>query len=165
MGNLKHMLKKNLELLTRDLCSRIPYKIICCTEIKNMGTTIFELKGIIGNSAYVGFPARLVDEKETTVIYKQQIEKVKPYLFPMSLITEELKEQCRNEIGVNYFEIENINKFNYGGLTENVLTLTEHIKLINWLNRNYFDYNNLIGLDLAYSAKGLGFYRKIKNEL
>jgi hypothetical protein len=75
------------------------------------------------------------------------------------------QEQCCNEIGINYFEIENINKFNYGGLTENVLTLTEHIKLINWLNRNYFDYNNLIGLDLAYSAEGLCIYKNIKNGL
>ena len=87
------MTKENKELLLKDLCSRLPYGVICEGKYSDAeydidgGIEMFDAHGVL--------EAISMDE---TVInsYCCDIETVKPYLRPMSNMTEEeAKEMCK----------------------------------------------------------------------
>ena len=64
---------------------------------------------------------------------------IKPYLFPMSSMTEEQKSQY------NFY------------LTRIVFAYDASL-LIDWLNKNHFDYRGLIRKGLALDATNLNVY-------
>ena len=67
------------------------------------------------------------------------VSKIKPYLFPLSSMTEEQKSQY------NFY------------LTRIVFTYDASL-LIDWLNKNHFEYRGLIEKELAIDATGLNVY-------
>lgn len=82
------------------------------------------------------------------------ISKIKPYLLPMSSMTEEQKKYISNKWGINEefdFEIDP----NWG---EYFAELSDVDDFINWLNKNHFDYRGLIDKSLALDATGLNIY-------
>ena len=119
------MKQEDKELLLKDLCSRLPYGVII--QIKDWADLDAELK--IGH------------------INRLQINDVelKPYLFPMSSMTEEQKviygDLC-------YSIIQSLAKNMQSELNE----------LINWLNAHHFDYRGLIEKGLAIDATNLNVY-------
>ena len=119
------MKQEDKELLLKDLCSRLPYGVII--QIKDWAVLDAELK--IGH------------------INRLQINDVelKPYLFPMSSMTEEQKviygDLC-------YSIIQSLAKNMQSELNE----------LINWLNTRHFDYRGLIEKGLAIDATNLNVY-------
>ena len=104
------MTQENKELLLKDLCARLSYKIrvstpdkpICAiNSIPNINSTI-----VIDGSGERVYP----------------IKDIKPYLFPLSSMTEEQKEDMiKSSCGI--------------GSDKNVF---------DWYNKNHFDYRNLI---------------------
>jgi hypothetical protein len=131
------MTQEEKELLIRDLSARIPYKVKASyygTDEEMECTDIVE--GII------------IENNDAEIIigqYGLSIEKVKPYLFPLSSMTEEqeaeynsLCEVCTNDWGNDmYFDT---------------------IDSVDWLNKNHFDYRGLISMGLAIDATGLNIY-------
>lgn len=119
------MTQEDKELLLKDLCARLPYGVII--QIKDWAVLDAELK--IGH------------------INRLQINDVelKPYLFPMSSMTEEQKviygDLC-------YSIIQSLAKNMQSELNE----------LINWLNAHHFDYRGLIEKGLAIDATNLNVY-------
>ena len=119
------MTQEDKELLLKDLCSRLPYGVII--QIKDWTVLDAELK--IGH------------------INRLQINDVelKPYLFPLSSMTEEQKviygDLC-------YSIIQSLAKNMQSELNE----------LINWLNAHHFDYRGLIEKGLAIDATNLNVY-------
>ena len=119
------MTQEDKELLLKDLCARLPYGVII--QIKDWTVLDAELK--IGH------------------INRLQINDVelKPYLFPMSSMTEE-------------------QKVIYGALCYSIIqSLAKNIQselneLINWLNAHHFDYRGLIEKGLAIDATNLNIY-------
>ena len=119
------MTQEDKELLLKDLCARLPYGVII--QIKDWTVLDAELK--IGH------------------INRLQISDVelKPYLFPLSSMTEE-------------------QKVIYGDLCYSVIQSlaknmqSESNELINWLNANHFDYRGLIEKGLAIDATNLNIY-------
>ena len=78
------------------------------------------------------------------------IDEVKPYLFPFSNMTEEQKK----ETSKMFWDFDN-NEFT------NDTEFVDHcdcFNLIDWLNKNHFDYRGLISKGLALDATGLGIY-------
>ena len=78
----------------------------------------------------------------------------KPYLFPLSSMTEEQKKYITDKWSINEefnFEIDT----NWG---EYFVELGDTVDFINWLNENHFDYNGLIPMGLAIDATGLNIY-------
>ena len=116
------MTKEERQLLLVDLAARLPYKVKVCLYEKE--TCI--LMGIDGYEVYLD-----VDSGSF------RIESIKPYLRPMSSMTEE---------EVAEFE----------SITEELLEhgTSEEIwdTVIDWLNAHHFDYRNLIGKGLALEA-------------
>ena len=122
------MTENEKDLLLKDLCARLPYglKIALKTyedidEIDSIGT-LCQL-----NKQYFWI---LEDE------YERCIEYNKPYLFPISSMTEEQKEEMiKSSCGI--------------GSDKNVF---------DWWNKNHFDYRGLIPMGLAKDATGLKIY-------
>ena len=111
------MTQENKDLLLRDLCARLPYGV----KVKTNNINILAL----GTHTRVG-------EYVTDVI-----EPCKPYLFPLSSMTEEQKT------------------------SHNFLKHSAYaspIKLIDFYNKNHFDYRSLIPMGLAIDATGLNIY-------
>lgn len=132
------MKQEDKNLLLKDLSSRLPYGVIlnCCN--------------IVGEKLYTIDSNGLVNED-------YDLEEVKPYLFPMSSMTEEQKEELEN-LGWNFdnFEIHNVNECL--GTYREYVAHSDCSTLIDWLNRHHFDYRGLIKKGLAIDATGLNIY-------
>ena len=120
------MNKQDRELLLRDLCARTPYKPKI--NVDDIGLFIPTLKYIDGITCHF-----------YECSWTKFIDEIKPYLRPMSSMTEEERIFYNNaeldgEFGYNpYFKI-------------------PAIDTIDWLNAHHFDYRDLISKGLALEA-------------
>ena len=131
------MTQEDKDLLLRDLCARLPY-------------------GVYGN--YLNSDGSLSDDKllrRVKIGYHDLICAdgrdgmvldgfLKPYLFPMSSMTEEQKEFLRQQ--------------NWCIAISTSGTIETTIEGFDWLNENHFDYRGLIPMDLAIDCTGLNIY-------
>lgn len=142
------MTEKHKELLLKDLCARLPYgvKMINTEPYSDNHNPILTLSHIsednaIGCRAGKGFM--------TT-----SLGSIKPYLFPMSSMTEEQKKKAP-------FESSLLNAFINGYIAlfeDEELTVDDIFKMTDWLNKNHFDYRGLIPMGLAIDATNLNIY-------
>lgn len=136
------MKQEHKEILIRDLCSRLPYGI----KASYYGAdeeceTWDEVDGVAFDYVEIGQ-------------YSLPIERVKPYLFPLSSMTREQKKYITDKWGINEefdFEIDT----NWG---KYFVELGDTVDFINWLNENHFDIYGLIPMELALDATNLKIY-------
>lgn len=140
------MTQEDKELLLKDLCARLPYNVICQVEFREFRkykSKIMLLSGIFTDEAYF--------TTKSDSIYSNEY---KPYLFPLSSMTEEQKKYITDRWGINdEFDFE-INP-DWG---EYFVELGDIVDFIDWLNKNHFDYRGLIEKGLAIDATGLNIY-------
>lgn len=126
------MTQEDKELLLKDLCARLPYNVICQVEFKLWNYTfhskVMLLSGIFTDEAYFTTKGGSIYSNE-----------YKPYLFPMSSMTEE-------------------EKLMYEGLMTGTDNISYMLDVIDWLNIHHFDYRGLIEKGLAIDATGLNIY-------
>ena len=127
------MTQEEKKLLLKDLSTRLPYGV----KIKRSTCPInLSVTGILGE--YVHHTPYYVGgniEIKTT-----KIDEVKPYLRPMSSMTEEERTE--------YFLL----KHRDNDRDDNIILIDEASMLINWLNKHHFDYRGLIPMGLALEA-------------
>ena len=131
------MNKEDKELLLRDLCNRLPYNVMCQVEFKEDGkynSKVMLLSGIFTDEAYFTTKGGSIYSNE-----------YKPYLFPLSSMTEE--EQRTLDSMCNGVE-----------MVSRLSGLKMFGKAFNWLNENHFDYRGLIEKGLAIDATGKNIY-------
>ena len=124
------MTQEEKQLLFKDLCTRLPY-----------GVRVKELESIKELEFYLTSIYHDIVQVETMTGGKMacSIEAIKPYLRPMSSMTEEEKEEFESVLG-HYDENNNpYEDFNFGDD-------------IDWLNAHHFDYRGLIEKGLALEA-------------
>ena len=124
------------ELLLKDLCARLPYDTVCQVEFKSDGkyeSKNMILSGIFKDEAYFTI--------ENGSVYSNDY---KPYLFPLTSITEEQKMFLKQQ--------------NWCIAISTRGTVETTIEGIDWLNKNHFDYRGLIKRGLAIDATGLNIY-------
>lgn len=148
------MTQKDKELLIKDLCARIPYGVK--VEYKN---EIFGVEHVCPMYEEVKF-----DTHETWTV---DVSDIKPYLFPISSMTEEQKEEyysLADDVTIkpgqgSYFGIK-IHCIKLGISDNPHEGVWDWIDLdaIDWLNKNHFDYRGLIEKGIALDATGLGVY-------
>lgn len=144
------MTQENKELVLKDLCARLPDKVIV-----DYAYNAFDVRK--GNYVKHGSKCILNCYLLDVFISPRQNEKgeyIKPYLFPMSSMTEEQKKYITDKWSINEefnFEIDT----NWG---EYFVELGDTVDFINWLNENHFDYRGLIEKGLAIDATGLNIY-------
>ena len=105
------MTQEDKDLLLKDLCARLPYGVIlnCCDIVEEKLTCIDE-HGLINHD--------------------YDIDEIKPYLFPISKVVEEIVTTSNKHIAVN----------------------------VDFFHKNHIDYRGLIEKGLAIDAIGLNIY-------
>ena len=143
------MTQEEKELLRRDLCARLPYNVICQVEFKEYGkykSEIMLLSGIFTDEAYF--------TTKDGSIYSNEY---KPYLFPLSSMTEEEKEELKQEhIKDEKLYIECLTMAAKGDSSMRGKVIIHYA--MDWCNKNHFDYRGLIEKGLAIDATGLNIY-------
>ena len=117
------MTQENKELLIKDLCVRLPYGVWIERKLKSCK-----------------FGAKcMLHAHDIDAIERGQYDFYKPYLFPLSSMTEEQNLEYLNTCR--------------GG---NAYCPTS--KTFDWFDKNHFDYRDLIPMGLAIDATGLNIY-------
>jgi hypothetical protein len=143
------MIQEDKELLLQqDLCGRLPYGVKIETEYFTKATLVEIRKNISYGACKDLLVTYDISGEETPYQSEQRsstISKIKPYLFPLSSMTEEQKiiygDLC-------YAVIHSLAWDMQAALNE----------LIDWLNKNHFDYRGLIEKGLAIDATELNIY-------
>ena len=131
------MTQTEKELLLRDLCARLPYGVKVKTPYNDaILRGIVDRKGVKTTIDYTD----IVTDKQT-----YPIRYIKPYLFPMSSMTDAEKEE--------YCQLQQRVIYNSKGVINEDVT-----KYINWCYKKHLDINNLIPMELAIDATGLNIY-------
>ena len=139
------MTQEDKQLLLKDLCARLPYKVkgvYARTDIKNL--SICEIT------------THLYGEMEESFNGKEKYEFI-PYLFPLSSMTSEQLFEVQEIMGKNEIEIED-GFFNIIDSSRNTITYLEILAVLEWFYKNHFDINGLIEKGLAIYATGLNIY-------
>ena len=141
------MTQEDKELLYKDLCARLPYGV----KAQYMNN-IFVIDYI---SSYEEV------KLDTSYNWTVDVSEVKPYLFPISSITDEQKSELNKKFNVQFSgnDIYSIHYHSEGCWdTDLELDLQDWLWFINWCYKNHFDINNLIEKGLAIDATGLNVY-------
>lgn len=119
------MTQNEKDLIFKDICSRLPY-------------------GVKAEKYTIRMDGEFVPQANVEIVTAEDIIAqnkcpgyiIKPYLFPISSMTEEQKEDMiKSSCGI--------------GSDKNVF---------DWWNKNHFDYRGLIPMGLANDATGLNIY-------
>ena len=142
------MTPKEKDLLLKDLCARLPYGVKGKSVITNPDTNECHSFGID------------VFEAITVLMIIDGCEEFKPYLFPLSSITEEQKKEISKRYNLHTYglciEITNHSEGYWDD--DNSCNLQDYLWLVDWFNKNHFDYRGLIEKGLAIDATGLNIY-------
>ena len=133
------MTQEDKELLLKDLCARLPYgvKIELTWWVMDEGTCM----------------STTLEPDHIEQIRNDELGdvEIKPYLFPMSSMTEEQKKE--------YNLLQNFVPIYYYGFDIMVdKELYDTWESIDYLNAHHFDYRGLIEKGLAIDATGLNIY-------
>ena len=138
------MTQEDKELLLKDLCARLPYGVIIQEYNEEYGYADNAL-----NTIDIGYFSVYEACIEGTWI--NHIENVKPYLRSMSSMTEEEKDELRQEhIKDEKLFAECITKAANGDSSMRGKVVPHFA--VDWCNKNHFDYRGLIELGLALEA-------------
>lgn len=123
------MTQEDKDLLLKDICARLPYKVKCQIAFDEEDIHIETLESVS--------PTMLFNQV-TTSGSVVSIENVKPYLRPMLSMTEEELTQykCMNDALDENYEVHIDNAY----------------PAFDWCNSHHFDYRNLIERGLALEA-------------
>ena len=139
------MTQEDKALLLKDLCARLPYNV----RVEYHGTilaNVFDVLGIAHGRTVLCLP--FMSNTECPLI-----EEVKPYLFPLSSMTDEQNDSWRDAW---FPDLMSSTDINYPE-SEKYLALS-HYKSMEWLYKHHFDVNGLIDKGLANDATGLNIY-------
>lgn len=119
------MKQEDKELLLKDLSARLSYGVKASYYgAEEECETWDEVEGV-ESSGHVEIGQ-----------YFLPIERIKPYLYPLSSMTEEQEYEYREVIASTF----------------------NHYEVYDWLNKNHFDYRGLIPMGLAIDATGENIY-------
>lgn len=138
------MTPEEKDLLLKDICARLPY------GVKIQESTLWYEEG---KETWRYRDIDLTINNINCII----IDFIKPYLFPLSSITEEQKNQLK---AIWSADMDKAIDYAISGEDEfcDLCQLSASKKVIDWLNANHFDYRGLIPMGLANDATGLNIY-------
>ena len=135
------MTKEDRERLLKDLGGRLPY-----------GVKILDIPANVVGKLFLISTTDTVQYETADDTGIQTLYNIKPYLLPLSSMTEEQKREYNTLLtDIPIYEYE-------GGDIVTVIESYDNWMSIDYLNANHFDYRYLIEDGLAIDATGLGIY-------
>ena len=142
------MTREEEDLLLKDLCARLPYGVKIHAKYVDTNTEVEK----VGVLSMIDADAVVAFTDDSNYYNYVAIHEVKPFLFPLSSMTEEQKKEyynlCFEEERKEWEFGEWITRVYYHNTTES----------IDWLNKNHFDYRGLISKGLAIDCTNLDIY-------
>lgn len=139
------MTQNEKDILLKDLCSRLTYGV----KVK-FGDSKPALLTVIEHDEF-GWQIGTEDEFGGMITF---IDNVKPYLFPMSSMTDKKKKElsniCNCTIHVTDWEI------TFPSYEDN--NMDNWQKVLSWCYENHYDINGFIPIGLAEDATGKNIY-------
>lgn len=137
------MTEEDKNLLIQDLCARLPYGVKCRYQhiqyVENGKIIDINMFGIVNVDGHI-----------------KDICDIKPYLIPLSSMTEEQKEEYGKCYDIDLANCaKNLCDRLNGKDTINGYPMYNHI---DWCNKNHFDYRGLIEKGLAIDCTNLNIY-------
>jgi hypothetical protein len=141
------MTQEQKEILLKDLCARLPYGVM----LKHISTEkpfkLFSIK----RDEYASYKKDGVELAVNGIYYDWYVNDtyhdmelyIKPYLFPLSSMTEEQRLEYAHILVM----CSNLANCQLLGMT-----------VEDWFNKNHFDHRGLIPMGLAIDATGLNIY-------
>lgn len=134
------MTQENKELLLKDLCARLPYGV----------------KVLVDNKHWCDFDGRTpskitFDNSYRLLFLGTELGYVKPYLFPLSSMTEEQYKEIWDCMATD--NKETLERANSGQKCAN-----PYSNVADYYNAHHFDYRGLIPKGLALDATNLNIY-------
>lgn len=129
------MTQEDKELLLKDLCAKLPYGIKASYYGAAEERETWDEIECITLDGYVDIGQ-----------YSLPIEGIKPYLFPLSSMTDKEWEDYQNIRMIDWVDGDINGTFINAGL------------IVDWLNAHHFDFRGLIEKGLAIDATGLNIY-------
>lgn len=142
------MTREEKDILFKDLCGRLPYHVRVKVWLEHGDTEEgpLDLQHNYGDVLLDAF-------------YYKKIKKIKPYLRPMSSMTEKEYETFPIPYSFDSFSTwNNTILSNVVEGTQILIGIDEITEIIDWLNAHHFDFRNLIGKDLAIDCTNLNIY-------
>lgn len=144
------MNQEDKELLLKDLCARLPYGVKLWHESYVDLITLHSI-----DATHCGVEIS-IDSSDSGTPWWNSIEQVKPYLFPLSSMTEEQRNELKSllrplvlkSLDEEYEDIE----------FPTLISTNPSVVEIDYYNMNHFDYRGLIEKGLAIDATGLNIY-------
>lgn len=122
------------DLLLKDLCMRIPYGVK--VQVFNHSVETVETLYQIDLDGYIS----TIEGDELKYSYK-------PYLFPVSSMTEEQKK-----------EFDQLIELELKAINDEIDPIQATAFEVNFYNKHHFDWRGLIPMGLAIDATGLNIY-------
>ena len=141
--------QEDKELLYEDLCARLPYGVMVREDTviyDEYNTTSFRLKKLNYVLIGKGFSRIKGFKYDYEYIYR-------PYLFPMSSMTEEQKQEY--SYIVNYLSPDDTDNWKEGEF----VYVDQMSQLMHFFYRNHLDFRGFIEQGLAIDATGLKIYK------
>ena len=136
------MTQEQKDLLLKDLCGRLPYGVKVQSYNYEEDIETIETLYEINSDGY------------TSTIECDTLKNIhKPYIFPLSSMTEEQRIDLTTYINARIFVNDEIS---FQCLFDN--TMDRWRMFFEWCDKNHFDYRGLIPMGLANDATGLNVY-------
>lgn len=152
------MTQEEKQLLLKDLCARLSYRTFAQWHHKALNE--FRDVKIMKISTYGknidDYYINVLCQPEPGVDYEASIVDIKPYLRPMSSMTEEEFEKLKEYSGLKYEQLDLASYQNgtYKCLDFYLSEVPSYVVILvfDWLNEHHFDYRGLISMGLALEA-------------
>ena len=141
------MTQEDKDLLLKDLCARLPYGVMI--DYESHIYMLNEIDPACKDMDYI--TCRIQDVERLMCAKSVMIENIKPYLRPMSSMTEEEAEEYRNIDNRSYSC-----PMDYAHIPAS--------DRIDWLLKNHFDFRGLIEKGLAIEVTEENNPHKNKNK-
>ena len=146
------MTRNHTEILLRELSTRMPYglKVQCDDYLFT-----FDEKHMGVGAVYTDYYGKPLESPYIILSGCYYGDDIKPYLYPLSSMTEEQCEEFRQVSGLDA-DLDSIRLGRVSLIGD--IAIDCLYDAIDWFNKNHFDYRELISLVLAIDATGLGIY-------
>ena len=135
------MTQEEKDLLLKDLCARLPYGV----KMNHIADDEHSPKTLIGVAK------DMITLKGLGGYECVDIEHYKPYLFPLSSMTDAQREELDKYLDMD-------SKSLIDGYKNGLRYAHPYFNVQDWYNKNHFDYRGLIPMGLVNDATGKNIY-------